>query len=161
MLGMTAPTPQPNVVISSSQHAVRVPRADIRRLVSFLAEEEEAAIAEVDLAVVPAGEMAAMNRRYLRHAGATDVLSFDMSDDTRRGLAVQLVVCGEVAAKEAAARGLPVRHELLLYVVHGLLHVMGYEDQSVRGAAKMHAREEELLAAFLRRGRTPKATPRR
>jgi probable rRNA maturation factor len=150
---MTAPTPKPNVVISSSQHAVRVPREDIRRLVAFLAETEGAAIAEVDLAVVPADEMAAMNRRYLRHAGATDVLSFDLSDNTRRGLVVQLVICGEVAAKEAAARGLPVRRELLLYVVHGLLHMMGYEDESIRGAAKMHAREEELLAEFLRRGR--------
>ena len=148
---MAGPPPQPNVTISSSQRAIRVPRKKIRELVAFVARAESTPVAEVDLAVVDAGEMAALNRRYLSHAGATDVLSFDLSEAGCGGLSVQLVVCGPVAMAEATARGLPAEHELLLYVVHGLLHVMGYEDRASRGAAKMHAREEELLAEFLRR----------
>ena len=148
---MTPARSKPNVVICSAQHAVRVPRRRIVELVAFVAERESVPIAEVDLAVVDAAEMAGLNRKYLRHAGATDVLSFDLSDAGRAGLVAQVIVCGDVAVAEAAARGLRPQHELMLYVVHGLLHLMGYEDQSVRGAAKMHAREEELRAAFLSR----------
>jgi probable rRNA maturation factor len=140
---------KPVVSISSAQRAVRVPRKRIAALVDFVARSEGARVAEVDLAVVSAGQMASLNRRYLAHRGATDVLSFDLSEAGRGGLCVQLVVCGEVAAAQAAARGLSSQRELMLYVVHGLLHQMGYDDSSVRGAAKMHARQEELLEEFL------------
>ncbi|MGA2266693.1 MAG: rRNA maturation RNase YbeY [Phycisphaerae bacterium] len=156
---MPARRPKPKVLISSSQRAVRVPRKKIAELVGFVARREGARVAEVDLAVVAADEIAGLNRRYLGHGGATDVLSFDLSEAgrpsaasgvERGGLSVQLVICGDVTAAQAAARGLAVQRELLLYVVHGLLHQMGYEDSSIRGAAKMHARQEELLEEFLR-----------
>ncbi|MCJ7544575.1 MAG: rRNA maturation RNase YbeY [Phycisphaerae bacterium] len=142
---------RPTVLISSSQRALRVPRKRIADLVAFVARREGVRLAEVDLAVVAAGEMAGLNRRYLARGGATDVLSFDLSEAGRGGLCVQLVVCGDVAAAQAAARGQGTQRELMLYVVHGLLHQMGYEDSSIRGAAKMHARQDELLEDFLRR----------
>ena len=69
------------------------------------------------------------------------------------GLSGQIIVCGDVAAEQARLRGLPAQEELMLYVVHGLLHLMSYEDLTVRGAAGMHAREEELLREFLARRR--------
>lgn len=140
--------PKATIAISSSQKALRVPRKRIERLVAFVAAAEGMRLAEVDLAVVPDGQIASLNRRYLRHAGPTDVLSFDLSEGGG-GLAAQLVVCGDVAVREARLRRLPPQRELMLYVVHGLLHLMGYEDQTVRGAARMHAREEELLRSFL------------
>jgi probable rRNA maturation factor len=88
------------------------------------------------------------------------VLSFDLSEAPKIGLSVQLIVCGDVAAAEAASRGLTPARELLLYVLHGLLHVMGYEDESIRGSVRMQARQEELLEQFLNRpGR--KERPRR
>lgn len=139
---------KPKVAISSSQKALRVPRRRIDRLVAFVAAAEGMRLAEVDLAIVPNGQIASLNRRYLRHAGPTDVLSFDLSEGGG-GLVAQLVVCGDVAVRQARLRHIPPQRELMLYVVHGLLHLMGYEDQTVRGAARMHAREEELLRAFL------------
>ncbi len=140
---------KPNVVISSTQKAMRVPRKKIPELVDFVSRCEGATVADVDIAVVDKKEMAAMNRKYLQHIGPTDVLSFDLSDNLTLGIVAQLVVCGDVAVTEAKARGHSPARELMLYVVHGLLHMMGYEDSSVRGAAKMHAREEELLEDFL------------
>ncbi len=138
------------VRISSSQKAMRVPRKKLVELAAFAARMEGAVIGEVDIALVSAGEMAEMNRRYLGHTGATDVLSFDMSDNRCVGISAQIVVCGDVAVQQARLRGLPQQQELMLYVVHGLLHLMGYDDQTPRGAAKMHAREEEILDAFMR-----------
>lgn len=139
----------PKVAISSAQKAIRVPRKRISELVAFVAKAEGCRIADVDIAVVDSARMAELNRRYLRHAGDTDVLSFDLSEAPKTGLSVQLIVCGDLAATEAAARGLKPARELMLYVVHGLLHLMGYDDQSVRGSVRMQARQEELLEQFL------------
>ncbi len=144
---------KPTVAILSSQRAIRVPRKRIAELVDFVARREGASVAEVDLAVVSSREIAALNRRYLARDGSTDVLSFDLSEAGRRGICAQLVICGDEAVRQAGARGLRPQHELMLYVVHGLLHLMGHEDESIRGAAKMHAREEKLLAEFLTRRR--------
>ena len=148
---VTEKPPQPHVAISSTQRAVRVPRKRLAELVRFVAAEERVRAAEVDLAVVTSAQMAALNRRYLRRAGPTDVLSFDLSDDPAEGIRAQIVVCGDIAARQALRRGHTAQQELMLYVVHGLLHLIGcYEDASPQAAARMHARQEELLEAFRR-----------
>ncbi len=148
----------PKVAISSAQKAIRVPRKRIAELVAFVAQADRCRVADVDIAVVDSAKMAELNRRYLRCAGATDVLSFDLSEAPKIGLSVQLIVCGDLAATEAATRGLTPARELMLYIVHGLLHVMGYEDQSVRGSVRMQARQEELLDQFLARAAQSKGS---
>ena len=142
---------QPKVAISSTQKALRVPRKAIAELVAFVSSAQGYRVADADIAVVDSAKMAELNRRHLRRSGATDVLSFDLSEAPKAGLSVQLIVCGDVAAAEAASRGLTGRRELLLYVVHGLLHVMGHEDESIRGSVRMRARQEELLEQYLHR----------
>jgi len=139
---------RPKVAISSTQRAVRVPRKRLAELVGFVAAEEGVRVAEIDLAVVTGSQMAALNRRYLRRGGPTDVLSFDLSEDAAEGICAQIVVCGDIAARQAKPRGGSAQQELMLYVVHGLLHLMGYEDATAGGAARMHARQDELLKAF-------------
>lgn len=94
--------------------------------------------------------MATLHRRYLNRAGPTDVLTFDLGTDRESGrLDGEIVVCADLARREARARGgsrEAVRNELALYVVHGILHLAGYDDGTPRRAARMHAREDELLA---------------
>lgn len=142
------PNVQLNLRISSTQNAVRVPRQKIRQLVELVARQERQPLAEVDIALVNSEQMAQMNYQYLRHRGDTDVLSFDLSDGQTPGICAQLVICGDVAARQGPLHGTSAQRELLLYVVHGLLHMMGYDDQTIRGAAAMHAREDELLDEF-------------
>lgn len=148
---------QPEVTIHKSGTSIRVPRKRIRELIAFAARAEAVDVAEVEVAVVGPQEIAAHNRRWLRHAGATDVISFDLSEAGRPGLCVQLIVCGEIARREGQARGTGTQRELLLYVLHGLLHQMGYDDQAIRSAARMRARQEEILAAFLNGQSPPRA----
>ena len=140
----------PVVNICSSQTALRVPRKKIAALVGFVARRERVGVGEVDVAVVSGREMACLNRRYLGRAGATDVLSFDLSGAPQEGLSAQLVVCGDLAVRQAKALGVGPQRELLLYVVHGLLHVMGRTDGAAGEAAKMRARQEQLLEEFLK-----------
>lgn len=144
---------KPTVLISSSQKAIRVPRKKLRELVQFVARSEGVRLAEIDIAVVDNRRIASLNRSYLGHAGATDVISFDLSDGTTAGISAQIVVCGDVAARQGALRGCGPQRELMLYVVHGLLHLMHYDDMNIRASVVMQARQEELLERFLKRSR--------
>ena len=158
---MPGRTKAPAVAIYSSQHALRVPRRKLGDLIAFVARAEGARIDEVDVAVVGAAKMAALNRRYLRRAGPTDVLSFDLSRDEDAALSAEIVVCGDLAVREAAKRRWGRQRELMLYVVHGLLHLLGYDDDTAASAERMHAREEELLEAFAARSRRRTASAQR
>ncbi|MDP6637171.1 MAG: rRNA maturation RNase YbeY [Phycisphaerae bacterium] len=136
------------VNISSSQTALRTPRKKILAMVQFVLEAEGKRFDEVDIAIVTSRRIAALNRRYLKHAGATDVLSFSLFDPGSGPIA-QIIVCADLAVREARARGIGPQRELMLYIVHGLLHVMGYDDTTPQAAEKMYARQEQLLEAFL------------
>ena len=98
------------------------------------------------LAVVDGATMARLHRRCLGIGGPTDVLTFDLRDQAKGELEGDIVICLPVAVREAAARGHTVRLEVLLYALHGLLHLLGYDDHRRADAARMHAREDQLLA---------------
>ena len=105
---------------------------------------------ELSLAVVDDAQMAALHEQYRGEAGTTDVLSFDLRDEpgvAREVAKVQgeVIVCLDEARRQAAARGHAVRLELLLYALHGLLHLVGEDDKAPEAAARMHRREDELL----------------
>ncbi len=145
---------KPEITISKRTKAVRVSQQRLRRLIEFVCDAEDRPIAAVDLAVVDQAEMRTLAGRYLGQAGVTDVLSFDLSDRrrpstrARQPIFAQIVACGDLAAREARLRRHSARRELMLYVVHGLLHLMGYKHATGRGAARMHAREDQLLTEF-------------
>ncbi|MBI5722382.1 MAG: rRNA maturation RNase YbeY [Planctomycetes bacterium] len=147
------------MAISNQQRTVRVPRRTIGRLVRFVAERESIRLAEADIAVVDGGEIRRLNRRHLGREWTTDVLSFDMTEKPGAGLSVQIVVCGPDAARQGPHHGNTPARELMIYIIHGLLHQMGHEDATIRGAARMHAREDELLREFFRPGRVRRTAP--
>jgi probable rRNA maturation factor len=76
----------------------------------------------------------------------TDVLTFDLSDGSGAGdLELDTVLCADEAARRAKELAHPLKVELLLYAVHSLLHVRGYDDIRPADAARMHRREDEIL----------------
>ena len=130
---------------------MRVPRKRITELVEFVAEAEGADFVELEVAVVSSRRIAELNRKYLGHAGATDVITFDLSDQALGGIRGMVVVCSDVAREQAALRHSGVQRELLLYITHGLLHLLNYDDATDEQAQKMYARQEKLLANFTKR----------
>jgi probable rRNA maturation factor len=115
---------------------------ELRRLAHFAGVRK----GSMGIAIVDAAEMARLHQRYMGKRSATDVLTFDLRDQTTDPLEGDLVICLPVAIREAAARGHPARLEVLLYALHGLLHLLGYDDHRRADAAAMHAREDQLLA---------------
>ncbi|MBI1371125.1 MAG: rRNA maturation RNase YbeY [Planctomycetes bacterium] len=111
-------------------------------------------VREIDLGVVIVDDdaMAQMHVDYLDVEGTTDVITFDLSDETDDHADAcvegELYLCLDEARRRAAAMDHPVDHELLLYAIHGLLHLLGYDDHDPADHAKMHAREDEVLTAL-------------
>lgn len=99
------------------------------------------------LVVVGDDEMADLHQTWKDVPGTTDVLTFDLSDSDAPADTVEgdIVVCIDEARRQAGERGHPLRHEALLYAVHGLLHLLGEDDQDDASFQRMHQREDELL----------------
>lgn len=97
--------------------------------------------------VVGDAEMADLHRRYMDIHATTDVLTFDLRDDPGDPIDGDVVICLDEASRQAVARGHDARTEALLYVVHGLLHLLGEDDHDEGAYARMHRREDELLTA--------------
>jgi probable rRNA maturation factor len=101
----------------------------------------------LEVAFVSDREIGRLNRAWLGHRGATDVISFPMSERARGTdpLLGALAVSVETARREAASRGHATYHELLLYVVHGVLHLVGHDDGTARERARMRRAEATAL----------------
>ena len=95
---------------------------------------------EVSITFVGLARMRALNRRYHRRDGVTDVLAFDLrlpAQRSRRCLVGDVVVAPAVAARQAAHYGQTYTEELLTYVAHGVLHLLGFRDHTPADRARM------------------------
>lgn len=91
---------------------------------------------EVEVAVVDDLVIARLHAEYLDDPSVTDVITFDHGE---------IIINRETARREAAARGLPFLHELLLYIVHGLLHLGGHDDREPAAREQMGVLQERIL----------------
>jgi len=107
---------------------------------------------EVRVRVVRDDEMASLHARTMGIDETTDVLTFDfLSDEQEREgrIDADIVVCVDEAARHARGRGHAPERELLLYVVHGVLHcIPGFDDIEEADAHRMHETEDEILRAI-------------
>ena len=126
--------------ITNLQSRIRIPRRLVERLALQLVKNRE-----VSIVFVSRAEIRKLNRKFLKHDYVTDVLAFPMGD----GLFGEVIISPEVAAKEARERGIPIREELLRYVAHGILHLMGYDDHKPRDRDRMWKRQERELRRVL------------
>ena len=119
----------------------------------WLRESVEASLAEMDgtgtiervsIRIVGDRTMEAAHRRWCDLEGTTDVLTFPSEDD--RG--IDLMLCLDEAARRSADLEHPVEHELLLYAIHGVLHVLGHDDHDPAAFERMHAEEDRILEAI-------------
>ncbi len=135
--------------VQITTHFEKVP-ADplkLKRLVRTICQRLGVAQAAVNIGIVDDAEISRLNRKFLGHRGTTDSLSFDLSDGVGPGepRLFDLIVNGELAVREAAQRGHSAEAELALYVAHGLLHQLGFDDATAEQARRMHRTEDEIL----------------
>ena len=125
------------------------------RLARFALEREEAPEAcVVSIAVVDVEEIAELNERYREVAGPTDVLSFPCDDPAAMVAPDEpvtlgdIVIAPEVAEAQAREYGQSIESELNLLLVHGVLHLLGYDHIEAADAEAMEDREQAILEAW-------------
>src|SRR5438874_5913115 len=133
------------VAIASPQETVPIDRGRMREVAPAVLEGEGVKEAELSLAFVDNVTIHRLNKQYLEHDEPTDILTFPLSEPNAKRLAGELVIGAEVAREHAQSRGHDVQVELALYVIHGILHLCGFNDKSPQDAQEMRARERHYL----------------
>lgn len=133
------------VDISDLQRHLRSDPGELARLVRNVMAGEGVGRAEISLALLDDAAIQGVNRQHLAHDWPTDVITFRLSEPGAKVLSAELIVSAEMAAATAAEAGSDPQDELALYVVHGLLHLCGYDDGTVDRRAEMRRREAQVL----------------
>ncbi len=119
----------------------------LRGAVRHVLETESIESAQIGLAIVDDATIHDLNRRFLGHDYPTDVITFPMPGDNGQ-LEGEIAVSIDTARRQAARLDCPLGDELLLYVVHGALHLVGYDDTTDEVRQRMREKEREVLAHF-------------
>jgi probable rRNA maturation factor len=127
----------------------QIHRIDSEHLIAavrLILTEHDFKEAEISIALVDDPTIRKHNQQYLAHDYETDVISFQLEyDQAREFLSGQLIVSTDTAISVSSELGIPMANELLLYVVHGTLHLVGYDDTTPELAAEMRSAEKRYL----------------
>ncbi len=157
-----APTAErPDVMVEDTQTEVALDAGALGALATetLIAEGVSGGV-ELTLTFVDEAAMAALNAEHMGEDGPTDVLAFPLDDpheDRPVGMVALLgdvVICPSVAARYATENGRTLTQELSLLVVHGVLHVLGYDHAEPEEADRMRWQELVHLRAFVDPGST-------
>ena len=130
---------------------VRVPRVPGGRVrlqrtlerLGGLAADRAARPVALTFALVGDREMAELHHRFLGQEGPTDVLAFPLMEEPR--LVADVVLDVDEARRQARRRGLPAYDEVVLYAVHGVLHLLGHDDHDPTARRRMRRAERVCL----------------
>lgn len=132
------------VTVRNIQKKIPVNPRRIKKLVlDILAIEKNRKPGQVNVCFVDGPTIKKLNRQFHKTDSLTDVLSFDMGDKSR--IMIDLAVSSDAAISYARAVNTKPLSELYLYVIHGILHVIGYNDLTPAEKLKMDKRQEYLM----------------
>ena len=133
------------VKVAVPQEVVEIDRNLMRSAARAVLEGEGVAAAALSLAFVDDATSHRLNKQFLDHDEPTDVITFPLSGPGAKTLEGELVIGAEVARRVAAERGHDEQAELALYVVHGVLHLCGYDDKAPAAERTMRERERHYM----------------
>jgi probable rRNA maturation factor len=142
------PDTAPQVIVRNLQRAVPIDVAGLEnfaekalRLCLQLRESKQTDLTkqrEISILLISDRRMSLLHRRFLNQSGPTDVITFQHGE---------IVISVDTARRHAHTFGNSLAREVRLYIVHGLLHLHGFDDRSEAGSQKMEAAQEKILAA--------------
>ena len=137
------------IEINAEDQPQKINRARLKKAVRLILQDAGIKSAEISIAIVSDDKMHKLNRQYLQHDYPTDVLSFVLDHDRlKQSLEGQIIASSDYAAREAPRYHWSTDNELLLYVIHGCLHLIGHDDTAPKAKAAMRQAEAKYLAHF-------------
>jgi probable rRNA maturation factor len=138
--------PTASVLVRNRQRAQKLDLRLLRRMVRTLCAEVLArAAVDVGIQIVGSAEIIRLNEAFLRHQGATDVITFSYAEPGSGALHGEIFVCLPEAFSQARCFRTTWQQELARYVVHGVLHLCGYDDQTPATRRRMKRAEDAAL----------------
>ncbi len=142
----------PDISVSNRQRNIPVNGADLQRFAAkamrlclqFHKQKKTdlSKLREVFVWLVSDRRMAALHRKFMHQTGPTDVLTFQHGE---------IFISVDTASRNARAFGSSLANELRLYIVHGLLHLYGFDDRTQPSARKMERAQSKILNAAMKR----------
>lgn len=136
----------PSVLIEHDHPALHVDEPTLRTLIHRIADAEGRALGTVSIVLTDHDTVLTLNRDYLGHDYVTDVLSFDLGAEDASHVEGEIYVDLDTAAERHEDFGVSFEDEARRYVVHGMLHLMGYDDSDDSQQAEMRRLEDRFLA---------------
>lgn len=134
------------IEIAANVEDIDIDLPDLQNLAKNICSRFELKKTTVNIAIVDDTEIIKINKQFLNRQNSTDVISFDLSDEqTNNTKTFDLIVNAQRAKTQAHQRGHSTQAELALYITHGLLHNLGFDDLDEKNAKKMHQTEDEIL----------------
>jgi len=132
--------------LTISARAGRTHVAFLRRMIRRAHALLRSPLRELSVALVSDREMSALHDRFMKQATPTDVLTFPLDQDSRGSIiSGEIVICVPEALRQAKSRSAKVQHELLLYALHGMLHLHGLDDRTEADYLRIHKLEDQIL----------------
>lgn len=141
------------VLIQNLQHTQKIDLREIRKKAQKILDILGVPEKELSILLTDDPKIAELNQKYLRRARPTNVIAFPMQEgphsEINPQIAGDVVISVETAQREATAAGLSLNSVLEMLLVHGILHLFGYDhERSDRQARRMEGKEEEILGAL-------------
>jgi probable rRNA maturation factor len=133
-----------SVTVTNAQEQLPIDKKRLRQAVRMVIEDASIPRAKISVAVVDDDTIARLHERYLQDPTPTDVLSFAL-EQSAQYLEGEIVIGAGVAIASAADYNWTAAEELLLYALHGALHLVGYDDVTPKKRSKMREMEKEYL----------------
>jgi probable rRNA maturation factor len=140
-----------NVIIANRQRTKKINLRPLKKIANALLVELEINEAELGINLVSTREMTLINETFLKHEGSTDVITFDHAEKRkaesrkRKQLHGELFICVDDAILQATQFRTNWQSEIVRYIIHGILHLLGHDDSRADLRRKMKRQENFLL----------------
>ena len=134
--------------ISNDQTVLPIDDACVYKIVEAALAAKEASCKEISFAFVGKEEITEMHGEYFDDPTPTDCITFPIDPAGPESFLGEVIVCPEVAQEYAKEHGLSVEEETILYMIHGILHLLGYEDIDDADREEMRKQEALVLDAI-------------
>jgi probable rRNA maturation factor len=140
-----------NISVFDDQSALAVSLDAAKAIIKAVLQEEHQPCDEVSLYFVTTEEICSLHKQYFNDPSPTDCISFPIDEDPTAHYRVlgDVFVCPETAINYAALHNTDPYEEVTLYIIHGLLHLIGYDDMSDEDAAIMRQAESHHMARVI------------
>lgn len=135
------------ITIKNSQKKIPInPKRIKKTILNILSRENIKKSGEITVCLVNDKEIRGLNFRYLGKDKPTDVLAFDISDNaTKKYMVADIVISADAVVRQAGVFKTSIPYELNLYVAHGILHLLGYDDRNSRQRKIMQDMADEAI----------------